>query len=353
MSVNFEINNKCDQSQPLLGSMALGTTWVISDFSSELRQSFSFLGKSDPGAMAALGLTSVFNLFTGAFSVYSGWKEHESCDKIGDIRGKAFAALRMFRGAIMSFGGAIAIPLRGLTIAEFLSAGKVNRTALQLLGAVGSKLSAITSSIAILIAGNNLYHATSLKNRVQVVKESEGAVAALKLLKDECAQNGVERENLRRASSSQCIERIGNAGYYEADDVVQEVLNEAWRNQCFTIASIALSSLSLIAMGIAMVSNPATPLLAAAVISLLSGAGWLVVDGLQLKRSFENQNVGKYDHLWILGTSVVGATAVGGAVALACQTSALAVAAAVGTFWLGLNLYWLQQYRNFCYAQKV
>lgn len=92
----------------------------------------------NPPGMSAIGLTSVFSIYTGACTAQRGYESYKQASRIDDEAGEVIAKANIARGPFEVLGGLAFTPFRALSIAAMYTSSKAVVVAQAVFGAIGS-----------------------------------------------------------------------------------------------------------------------------------------------------------------------------------------------------------------------
>ena len=334
-----------------LSPLVLSSNSVIGMFSSQVRKTFDssniIYGTRNPEALAAIGLTTGFNLVGGALTIKSALDDLENTT---DKTSRVSALLKLVTGGLLAAGGAFYIPVRALTLIALATASDVAKVAAGVLGIAGTFCFNAISLLAAIGAGIKLRELAQfrqmltgslpdLKTLISVSDQEKEAIRQKKKCPVKVAEK-VEKllkkkeAFIKRVTDDKCLEMIRNndPGALEA---VQKKLKE---NTILTSISMGFSTTSVVvAVASAIFVTPTATVLIAVLGVVLTGA-MFIFEAYQLLQQFMEQEPGRFDKLWIAFSTITAVAAF----ALVClfETGliALIAAASVGVVWMGINV---------------
>ena len=372
------------ENQAIFGPLLLNGSEFIADFSGQIRQVFSsyheLYGTENPAALAALGVTSGLNLFTGGLNVKSAIEEIKTAEKTSDVVGKVLGHLKIARGAAQATGGAAIIPARVLSIAALMTSLKVIST---IAGVLGSFASACFNGVSLLAAigtGIRLHELRLFRNELNAIlkdpqlTEAERPVKALEHLKKLATVSSLEKEEIRkeiealpefgtfspqqitekveekanllllkkeailkRLLDEDCLTQIRQKGPSEANSVIETVLERSKEKVILASITMGLLIVGIAIMIAAFIVTGPMDILVMTALSLAISFGWLLLDGYELFKEFKSTDAGRFDKLCIFISSVIAVISVAVVFFLSGSIGPIIAAAVVGAVWLVIN----------------
>ncbi len=368
----------------LLGPLVLSGAEVIADFSANIRQTFStyhqVYGTESPAALAALGFTTGFSAVSGVLDVHSALKEIRTAERVNDIAGKTLAQLKLVKGAAQTIGGAVYIPVRALSLAALSTSAKIVSVMAGTLGSIGSACFNIVSILAAISIGIKLNDQRLFRKELDAIlqdpnlPESERPTKALEHLKKLATVSTQEKEEIRtelraqpenqalsslqldakveeksslllqrkeahlkRLIDSESIKQIREKGPAEANEVIKAVLNASLKKVVWSSIGMVLISIGLALTVAAFIFTGPIGIIVTTAIGLTTSLGWLIYDGYELIKEFQEASPGRFDKLAILISSIVAVIAVSLVFFLGGGLAPIIAACIVGALWLAIN----------------
>jgi hypothetical protein len=370
--------------QALLGPLVVSGAEVVSDFSANIRQTFStyhqVYGTESPAALAALGFTTGFNLFSGALNVHTAIKEVRTAEKVNDTAGKTLAQLKLVKGTAQAIGGAVYIPVRALSLAALSTSAKAVSVMAGALGSIGSACFNIVSILAGISIGLKLHDQRLFRKELDAIlqdpnlTEQQRPAKALEHLKKLATVSTQEKEEIRRelraqpenqALSSQqldakveeksslllqkkeahlkrlidgeSIKQIREKGPAEAKEVIEAVQKASLKKVVLSSIAMALIAIGLVVTAAAFIFTGPIGIIVGAAVSLATSVAWFLYDGYGLIKEFQETAPGRFDKLAILISSIVAVIAVSLVFFLSGGLAPIIAASIVGALWLAIN----------------
>lgn len=342
----------------VLSPLVLSSNSVIGMFSSQVRKTFDssniIYGTKNSEALAAIGLTTGFNLVAGALTVKSALEDFGNTT---DKTSRVSALLKLATGGLLTAGGALYIPVRALTLIALATASDVARVAAGVLGTAGSFCFNVISLLAAIGSGIKLRELAQFRQMLTVGLPDLKALISVSDLEKEAirqkekykALSPLDRQTkvaekvekllkkkeafIKRVTDDKCLEMIRNndPGALEA---VQKKLKE---NTILTSISMGFSTTSVVVSIAACIFVAPTAVVIIAALGVVLTGAMFIFEAYQLLQQFMEQEPGRFDKLWIAFSTI---TAVG-AFALVClfETGLIPIIAAalVGVVWMGIN----------------
>lgn len=380
---NVVMNAQREAEQPLLGSLVLNGTDVISDVSGNVREIFDsanlFYGTENPIALAALGFTTGFNVISGGLNVKEGITEEKVAEKMADSTGKALAHLKIAKGSVQAAGGVVFIPARALTIAALATASKAYATAAGVLGGIGGVCFNIVSILSGIMLGIRLCEVYQFYRDLKKIlndshlSEEDRQRRALEYFKQLRIVNPQEKEEIRQAIMSsekfrsltseqqqakiikkenkllqkkeaylrrivgdEGLEWICQKGPQEAKTVIDFIQRKSFEKLVMMSMGMGLILLGIGAAAIAFV--PYMPaMIASAVVGLAVSLGWLILDAYTVYKDFDKGEPGRFDKLWIFLSTTLAMISVSLVFFFSTGIPSLIAASIVGAVWFAMN----------------
>jgi hypothetical protein len=368
----------------LLGHLVLSGADVVADFSANMRQAFStydqVYGTESAAALTALGFTTGFSAISGALDVNSALIEIRTAEKVNDTAGKTLAQLKLVKGTAQTIGGAVYIPVRALSLAALSTSAKAVSVIAGTLGSIGSACFNIVSILAAISIGIKLNDQRLFRKELDAIlqdpnlQEPERPTKALEHLKKLATVSTQEKEEIRtelraqpenqalsslhldakveeksslllqrkeahlkRLIDSESIKQIREKGPAEANEVIEAVLNASLKKVVWSSIGMVLISIGLALTVAAFIFTGPIGIIVTTAIGLATSLGWLIYDGYELIKEFQEAAPGRFDKLAILISSIVAVIAVSLVFFLGGGLAPIIAACIVGALWLAIN----------------
>ncbi len=368
----------------LLGPLVLSGADVLADFSANMRQAFStydqVYGTESAAALTALGFTTGFSAISGALDVNSALIEIRTAEKVNDTAGKTLAQLKLVKGTAQTIGGAVYIPVRALSLAALSTSAKAVSVIAGTLGSIGSACFNIVSILAAISIGIKLNDQRLFRKELDAIlqdpnlQEPERPTKALEHLKKLATVSTQEKEEIRtelraqpenqalsslhldakveeksslllqrkeahlkRLIDSESIKQIREKGPAEANEVIEAVLNASLKKVVWSSIGMVLISIGLALTVAAFIFTGPIGIIVTTAIGLATSLGWLIYDGYELIKEFQEAAPGRFDKLAILISSIVAVIAVSLVFFLGGGLAPIIAACIVGALWLAIN----------------
>ncbi len=370
--------------QAPLGTLVLSGNDLINNIAGNVRSLFAGANKvfdtKNPAALAALGFTSGFSVFSGPLNVINGIKEVRTAEKISDVAGRSLGYLKIARGVAFATGGAVLIPVRVLTIASLWTASQIVATMAGTLGSAGSALFSIGSFLAGIGFGirlneqrrfraefNAILKDPALSDEMRIVKalehlkqlatispeektqllsELEADPQYSALSPEQQVEKSAEKEKLllerkeaflKRVTSGDCLKLIRQNGPSEAKAVIEAVQKQTLEKVIIASISMALVCIGLATTAASFVFTGPTAIVTLIAVGLATSFSWMLVLGYGLFQEFMQSEPGRYDKLWIFLSSVAATVSVAIIFFFSGGTAAIIASLGAGIIWLGIN----------------
>ncbi len=370
--------------QAPLGTLVLSGNDLINNVAGNVRSIFSGANKvfdtKNPAALAALGFTSGFSIFSGPVNVINGIKEVKTAEKTSDAAGRALAYLKIARGVVFATAGVVLIPVRVLTIVSLWTASQIVATMAGTLGSAGSALFSIGSFLVGIGLGIRLHEQRCFRKELNAIlkdpalNEEMRSVKALEHLKklatvspeektqflneleadpqycalspEQQAEKKTEKEKLllerkeaflKRVTSGECLKLIRQQGPSEAKAVIAAVQKQSLEKVIIASISMALVCIGLATTAASFVFTGPIAIITLIAVGLATSFAWMLVLGYGLFQEFMNSEPGRFDKLWIFLSSVAATVSVATIFFLSGGTAAILASLTAGVIWLGIN----------------
>jgi hypothetical protein len=357
-------------AQARLGAVASNTVEVLSDVAGLVRNLDntivgSLLHNADATSpnYQQVGTLTTNGVVTGGIKFLDGRNQRKKAIEIGDTAGQRLAELKMADG-VGSFGGAgCFVPVRVIHLTHDASARLISSAALTAANKCMSSGLFIFSFAGLALAESSRRQKNEASDVLEQVKlydyqtNDQDAKDCLQALRNRVGDKNIRADGVHGVEESEKYKRvIGDPGLvdeiFESDvntpperarELVQQV-HQAASNSYKTNALLCVLAVLCVAAWVTMaLSGLGLPiafgiLMAANVISVVTSAGFLYVDGCGLYQAFKNGKAGKGDKLVmfvatvLMTIGIVTAMFVGGALSLTNPVMWITV---------GLGLIWL------------
>jgi hypothetical protein len=371
--------------KPLVSSLVLSGAEVVADFSGHIRESFAHshkvYGTENPAALAALGFTTGFSLFSGGLKVRTAIKEVKTAEKISDVAGKRLGCFKIAQGVAQAAGGLVIIPVRILSLAALATTSKVVSTIAGVLGSVGSACFNVVIILAAIGMGMRLHEQRLFRKQLAsflddpTLEVQTRPAKALEYLKQLASVTPQEKEEIRNAIATNpefrslnpqqqsekigekekllllkkeahlkrlvdedCIQQIRQKGPAEANGVIEAVRKKSKEKIILTSIGMGLVMIGLALTVTSFLFTGPIGTIVSAAVSLATSVGWILLDGYGLYKEFKPTDPGRYDKVWIFISSVVAVVAVALVFFLSGGIAPLIAAGVLGMIWLAINV---------------
>lgn len=334
-----------EESQPLLGNIARGTSNCILDLTGTVNVGFSLTHSLTrlfgSHSLQALSLSSCLIIPISALSIHDGLKKIRLSERIQDWTGRVLGYLQLFRGGLRCIAGALFLPALVATAVHLLTSIKTNSVFFHTLREAGGTLLAAASFLLSISACIFIAKAFEFRKHIQeVVQEPNGSHKALLELQGEISRgNGAY---ITYATNPDCVEGIKEASPLDAEAKIEEVLRENVKKILFSslllflsLGSVAITAVSVLTPGLSF---------ALAIIDTIFASIWLFLDAHGFVESASSKDAsGKYDHIWMKFTFIFSTLLVIGSAILTGGTIPFAITIVMGIIFLAMHTIFFKQ----------
>lgn len=337
-------------------------------------------GQNDQPNLSAYGLTTVFSCVGGALALHNGWHESHLMKRIDDVVGRVISNFKWVRGGLQTVAGALFVPVRGLSMAAYITSSKSLEQVAGVLGQIGCSLFAVIGLLMSVNVALEIHAQVTLRQELNAVYANDPALdtaarsrACLEFLQQKLAISDVEQAEilhtvstdqtlvtdearaakiqelrtilserkcsiLKRAIGENNVTAIQTASLVEAENLVSGIFADNEKMLIKSAFTLALSLLGLAGGILSLVATGQVALIVAASMNAASAAAWFGFDIYQLIKALENSAPQKYDNFLLASVSLGCILAVSLSAMLEEGIAMHAVTVSLGLLWLLINL---------------